>query len=233
MRIALLAVLLVTLTGCGVSAPTAEPSPTPTAGVPTSEPTSTTDPAEFASTLRIRVSGVSAIDGAGAVIFEHPWTEDGDALVSDLTDLLGSAPTTSLEESSNFHSAPLDVYSWDGISVAVSQYQHDNNGEEGVWHFDPIVRLTAAMHENVRMEAINGISVGAVVDDSLDTLAFHQDSDEFGDHYYIDPNSGEHEQFRSVQIYADGDRTAVTMIIAPCAAGTGAFGDIDAVDVTP
>jgi hypothetical protein len=214
----LIAAVLIALTGCAASAPTATPpSPSPSASVnsPPSEADAEADPVEFTATVRVGGSGISAIDSTGAVLFSYPWTEDGDGIVTDLTNLLGAAPSESFTEGDSSHYPSRNVYSWDGISVAVSTYQHSDDK----FHFDPIVTISAAVHATVKLQTSNGITVGDIVNGSLDALAIGF-SDEGYTRYYFEPDPENQGQFRAVEAIVDSSNS-VTSLVTPSDAGKG------------
>jgi hypothetical protein len=216
----LIAAVLLALTGCAANSSTAtpsSPSPSPAASEssPANDVAEVTDPVKFTSTVRVSGNGISAIDSTRAVLFSYPWTEDGDGIVTDLTALLGSAPSESFTEGDSSHSSPRNVYTWDGISVSVSTYQH----ADGEFHFDPIVTITAAAHGTIKLQTSNGISVGDTVDSSLDTLAIGF-SDEGYARYYFEPDPESQGQFRAVEAIVDTSDSVVSLV-TPSDAGRG------------
>lgn len=155
MRVASLALaVLIALTGCtsaqGRAAPTASPS---SASAPSPSPSVST-PA--VSTVSVGGTGVEIFDATDATTTSHPWDETGDLLVRNLTSLLGDEPIKTYVESDNGHSPPRDVYTWDGIVVAVSAYQHPDGG----FFFEPYVVVTAPTSGTVKILSASGLAVG-------------------------------------------------------------------------
>jgi hypothetical protein len=170
---ALLIAVAIALTGCAATPGTGGPSASPTPGIPTPS-ASASSPEAAASVISISGSGVEIFDAAEGITTTYPWDETGDVLVADLTALLGQEPSQSFFEGDNGHDVPRDMYSWDGIAVAVSGYQHP----EGGYFFKPYVVVTASQSGTVEITSTTGLSVGEIFNPDL------------ADDTWVDPETG-------------------------------------------
>ena len=165
MRAVILAVAVAfALTGCAATSGATVPSASPTSSAPApiASP-STSTPAIAPSTISISGNGVEIFNTNEGITTVYPWDETGDSLVGDLTVLLGREPSRTFTEGDNGHVAPRDIYSWDGIAVAVSGYQHP----EGGYFFKPYVVVTASTSGAVEITSKTGLSVGEVFNPDL------------------------------------------------------------------
>lgn len=157
--VALGALVLATLAGCGASA---EPSPTPTAGSSvSSSPTSSPSAEPSPGTITIGATELTVTSSAGDVLATYGQFDDPVTVVAGLTDILGFAPTVE-ENAAPYEGFAYRMYRWDGLLLNDTDLPSDGQSYE-----EYTVTSTAPDVRGIAVESADGVSVG----DSIETVA--------------------------------------------------------------
>ena len=143
-RWAVSAAVVLLLGGCSASGAGAPREPSPS-----STPTAVEErPAAVAATLSFSASDVRALDAAGEPLSTAGFGEGPGAVVTLLTDTVGSSPVVS-EETEQGCAGPHTSYQWDGAVVTAWT---------GTTAF--VVGITASSLGGIRIETTGGFAVG-------------------------------------------------------------------------
>lgn len=208
-----LAVLLAAaglLAGC-----TGSPEPAPTTSAPTSSatPTPSASPTTkpVPATLVATATEITVLDASGRTLLLLEYTDDADAAVADLTDLLGyTAIRTDVTDTGGGCSLDQSFYDFHGFSLEVPGGVTSQPGSTFA------VELSATSAEGVRLETVDGQQVGVLVNDFLAAVPGSVLNGDYGGRQLvgfdvIDPSVEAYEQIGALAHGEDGVVTRFSM----------------------
>lgn len=157
--IAIGAIAVATLAGCGQVAAIPSASPTPSA---TATPTPTPTPEPTLTTLTMGPRSLIATDQNGATLAELVYNAPDPATVETLTALWGFEPTTEeVRRGVATDAFSGTVFTWEGFSIAWFGKWVDEPGSGLDFVY---VSISAATARGVAMTSMDGIAVGQMID---------------------------------------------------------------------
>lgn len=176
MRLALLALSLVALTGCAAQPPASDASqPSFTVVAPSEQPTASPTPAAVPSALQLNLASIEVVDSSGTVLESVAFGRPVSELVGLIEHALGQAPTVDHRDEHPCTAATdVTFYSWSDHSIQIT-YEGDP-GETATWRQAGayFVKFGSNAVGGIELRGADGLRVG---DDGTAFLAAVADGD--------------------------------------------------------